>query len=182
MSEAPTECSGGWYSSDLPLGSVYMPERKKVIAALCSSASLRNRGNWPSSVAPAPSQENTTNCGGRSPGLSFSGLGWFGCGPVSAVEPSPIGLPLVGVPLGVVPVPVLAVPVVGAGAGPELEPEAAAEPEPPPEQAVTAPRAAVAAVAVSTVLREMLPIVSPGVVRTGWWPWPRPYQSIRTIE
>ena len=35
---------------------------------------------WLSS--PAPSQENTTNCGGFSPGLSVCGFGRFGCAPV----------------------------------------------------------------------------------------------------
>ena len=160
MSEAPTACFGGWYSWDLSLGRAYMPERKKVIVALYCSASLRKRGNWPSSVPPAPSQENTTNCGGRSPGLSFSGLGWFGCGPVSAVEPSPIGVPLgttawVG---SVVPV----CPAFGLVPEEECEVESCPEPDPLLEQAATAPRAAVAAVALSTVLREMLVMVSPG--------------------
>ncbi|GHF62304.1 hypothetical protein GCM10018790_45410 [Kitasatospora xanthocidica] len=42
------------------------------------------------------------------------------------------------------------------------------EPDPPLEQAATAPRAAVAAVALSTVLREMLVMVSPGC-RCRWW-------------
>ncbi len=129
------------------------------MVALYCSASFRKRGNWPSSVPPAPSQENTTNCGGRSPGLSFSGLGWFGCGPVSALEPSPIGVPLgttawAGAPVlfwvAFVPPP--------EPAGVEPWPE----PDPPLEQAATAPRAAVAAVALSTVLREMLVMVSPG--------------------
>ena len=35
---------------------------------------------WLSS--PAPSQENTTNCGGFFPRLSRLALGWFGCAPV----------------------------------------------------------------------------------------------------
>lgn len=70
-----------------------MPERKKVMAAPWSLASLRKRGKRPLPISPAPSQLKTTNCGGVSPGWSGTGAsGWFGCGPVSAVEPSPMGL------------------------------------------------------------------------------------------
>src|SRR5689334_17542416 len=76
-----------------------MPLRKKVMAAPCCLASPRNRENSLLSSSPAPSQEKTTNCGGRSPGPSRAGFGWYGCGPVSAVEPSPIGV-AVGVGLG----------------------------------------------------------------------------------
>lgn len=63
------------------------------MAAPWSLASLRKRGKRPLPISPAPSQLKTTNCGGVSPGWSGTGAsGWFGCGPVSAVEPSPIGL------------------------------------------------------------------------------------------
>ncbi len=46
--------------------------RKNVIVASFSFASFRNRENRWSSFSSAPSQENTTNCGGFSPGFSFS--------------------------------------------------------------------------------------------------------------
>ena len=58
-----------------------------------SLASSRKRGKSPLPTSPAPSQEKITNCGGVSPGSSGTGLsGWWGCLPVSAVEPSPISL------------------------------------------------------------------------------------------
>ncbi len=65
------------------------------MAALWSLASLRKRGKRPLPTSPAPSHEKITNCGGVSPGSSRRGFsGWCGCGPESAVEPSPIGLAL----------------------------------------------------------------------------------------
>src|SRR5215813_4132504 len=69
---------------------MYTPLRKYVIVALFALATLRKCENsfWLSS--PAPSQENTTNCGGFSPALSRSGRGRCGCAPVYAVDPSPI--------------------------------------------------------------------------------------------
>src|SRR4028119_637118 len=70
-----------------------MPLRKKVIDAPISCATRRKRGNRPVDRLAAPSQEKTTNCGGRSPGASLRGTGWGGCGPVSALGPSPIGRP-----------------------------------------------------------------------------------------
>src|ERR1700753_3426643 len=67
-----------------------MPDRKKVIVAFVSWATVRKCENRWLSSSPAPSQENTTNCGGCSPGTSRSGVGWLGWGPVSEVGPSPI--------------------------------------------------------------------------------------------
>lgn len=92
MSEAPTGLFGGRYMRFFDSGSRYSPERKKVMEALWSRASLRNRGKRPLPTSPAPSQEKTTNWGGFWPGFSRSGSGgWWGCLPVCAVEPSPIG-------------------------------------------------------------------------------------------
>ncbi len=64
MSERPGECCGGRYRSRFSSGSMYTPLRKYVIVALFSLATSRKWENsfWLSS--PAPSQENTTNCGG----------------------------------------------------------------------------------------------------------------------
>ena len=67
-----------------------MPVRKKVIGTSCIFATRRQWEKSWSLASPAPSQEMTTNCGGTSPGLSRRGFGWCGCGPVSAVDPSPI--------------------------------------------------------------------------------------------
>ncbi|GAA2412480.1 hypothetical protein GCM10010378_65440 [Streptomyces viridochromogenes] len=60
------------------------------MVALLALATLRKWENsfWLSS--PAPSHENTTNCGGFWPGFSLSGRGRCGWAPVYAVEPSPI--------------------------------------------------------------------------------------------
>ncbi len=131
-----------------------MPERKNVMAALWSLASCRNRLNRRSSSSPAPSQENTTNCGGFWPGSSGSGVGWLGCGPVSEVEPSPIrvagGLGTAALPFEVRPS------AWAGGAAPPL-PEVLAQP--------AARVAAVAAPAASSDLRErasMSHIRSPG--------------------
>lgn len=90
MSERPGECCGGRYRSRLPSGSMYTPLRKYVMVARLSLATLRKceKSFWLSS--PAPSQEKTTNCGGRCPGFSRSARGSRGCAPVNAVEPSPI--------------------------------------------------------------------------------------------
>src|SRR6478609_6183642 len=66
-----------------------MPLRKNVIVALFALASSRKRENRWSSFSSAPSQENTTNCGGCSPGFSLSAFNWWGCGPASDIEPSP---------------------------------------------------------------------------------------------
>lgn len=86
-------------------------------------------------------------------------MGWFGCGPESEVEPSPIGVTLpdgepegegAGLPLPDAP------PGLPAPPGALSECEALLLPH-----AVSAPRAAVAAPAPSTVLREMLLMVSP---------------------
>ncbi|BFV59150.1 hypothetical protein KCMC57_up42540 [Kitasatospora sp. CMC57] len=90
--------------------------------------------------------------------MSFSGFGWLGWAPVSDVEPSPIGLPFTEALLELPLDPAAGLPGVDVPA-PEPPP-----PEPLSPQAATAPRAAVAAVALSTVLREMLPMVSPAVV------------------
>lgn len=46
------------------------------------------KSRWLSS--PAPSHENTTNCGGLRPGASRCTAGCFGWAPVNAVEPSPM--------------------------------------------------------------------------------------------
>lgn len=54
---------------------------------------LATRRKWEKSFwlsSPAPSHENTTNCGGFSPGFIRSGLSRPGWVPVKAVEPSPI--------------------------------------------------------------------------------------------
>ncbi len=59
-----------------------MPLRKYVIWALFCFATWRKCEKSLSSFSSAPSQEKTTNCGGFSPGFSFSGLATFGCGPV----------------------------------------------------------------------------------------------------
>src|SRR4051812_49557062 len=67
-----------------------MPLRKNVIAAPYSAASARKRGKSPPSRLADPSQEKTTNCGGAWPIASRCGTGWFGCGPVSDIEPSPM--------------------------------------------------------------------------------------------
>ncbi|GHH70576.1 hypothetical protein GCM10018781_30570 [Kitasatospora indigofera] len=96
--------------------------------------------------------------------MSFSAFGWFGWAPVSAVEPSPIGVPFTGPPPGV---PGLPPPAVVAP--PEPVPGPASDPGPdPPEQAVTAPSAAVATVALSMVLREMPVMVSPAARCPAW--------------
>ncbi len=82
MSERPGECCGGRYSARLSSGSMYTPLRKYVIVAWFALATSRKWENsfWLSS--PAPSQENTTNCGGFSPGLRRWALGRCGCAPV----------------------------------------------------------------------------------------------------
>src|SRR3954462_7589212 len=90
MVEEPTGCRGGEYCIRCSAGSAYSPLRKKVMDAPTSSARARNRGNRPVDRLAAPSQEKTTNCGGGTPGVSRSGTGWFGCGPVFAVDPSPM--------------------------------------------------------------------------------------------
>jgi len=65
--------------------------RKNVIGTWWAAANSRQVSNSPERSAPAPSHDTTTNWGGRSPGLSLvGGAGWLGCGPVSAVLPSPM--------------------------------------------------------------------------------------------
>ncbi len=73
-----------------------MPLRNSVIVALDSLATWRKCENsfWLSS--PTPSHEKTTNCGGVSPGFSFSIGIRFGCTPVLDVEPSPIRVTAAG--------------------------------------------------------------------------------------
>ena len=66
---------------------------KKVIGTFLAAANARQRVNSFDAPSPAPSHDTTTNCGGRSPGLSLDGTGWLGCGPVSDVLPSPISRP-----------------------------------------------------------------------------------------
>lgn len=90
-----------------------------------AAANSRQVPKSPERSAPAPSHDTTTNWGGRSPGLSLvGGAGWLGCGPVSAVLPSPMSLTgpdgpdgLAGVPPDVAAAPVGAeTDVVGDGA------------------------------------------------------------------
>src|SRR4051794_24791760 len=90
MAEDPTGCRGGEYCIRCSAGSAYSPLRKNVMEAPTSRARARNRGNRPVDRLAAPSQEKTTNCGGAMPGVSRSGTGWWGCGPVLAVDPSPM--------------------------------------------------------------------------------------------
>lgn len=127
-----------------------MPLRKNVIDAPWSAATLRNRENSWLLSSPAPSQENTTNCGGRVPAASRVAFGCFGWAPVSAVEPSPIGRTglacCVAAPPAARPPPALQVPF---------------------EQAERAPRAPAVAPAVSMRLREMPLMFVPEFLVTG---------------
>lgn len=122
-----------------------MPLRKNVIEAPWSAATLRKRENSLLLSSPAPSQEKTTNCGGRSPGFSRSAFGCLGWAPVSAVEPSPISFGLGDLPL--------------------VSPSALLPTDQSfAEQAVSAPRppsAPAVAVAVSRRLREMPVMMNP---------------------
>ncbi len=137
MSDAPTGCCGGAYRFRLEAGTAYTPDRKKVIEADNFVASERKCENscWP--FSPAPSQDNTTNCGGAAPAANAAGTGWWGWGPVYAVLPSPISpVPLLGEPAGGDddgdPV---GLPAPGAVPGPPGVPASEAEPGPLPGSA-----------------------------------------------
>src|SRR6202035_5350864 len=98
------------------------------------------------------------NCGGVSPGWSFSGVGWWGWGPVSAVEPSPMSCTVAPLALALA----LAVPGVRPGALPGVPVGS------PPAVGVAmfahpavAPSAAAETAAASTDLRDTESIVSP---------------------
>ncbi len=135
-----------------------MPDRKNDIVALTSWATLRKCENSCLLSSPAPSQEKTTNCGGRWPGSRRWGAGWFGCGPVSAIDPSPIRL--TGDALGEPDTPPTGCP----------SPPAVLVPPPERPQADTPSAAAVAiAPPASTFLRDNAPMLRSCLSRCSIW-------------
>lgn len=128
--------------------------------ALCSRASRRKRANRPLSSSAAPSQEKTTNWGGRWPGRSGSRVGWFGCGPVSEVEPSPIRV-TGGLAASVGVVAWSSAGVAGTGAGVVACPPSGSVRLAQPAARLAAP----AAPAASRVRRERASMVTPFVGR-----------------
>ena len=89
IAEAPGARPGGRYRVRLLLRDhveAREEERHRRLELLRHAAEVRERGSR--GLSPAPSQEMTTSWGGVSPGPSFSGVGWFGCGPPSRQDPS----------------------------------------------------------------------------------------------